>query len=298
MALPVVAVLVLIVLWKRVGSAAESSGRELRDWWVWALLWSVPLILTLVPLLPGWALYRVPLVTLGLVTATTITLHFVHRLAVLGFLLVRLAGLLLAVPASTSVSIDPPEHGAALDMPRLVRLQRFVSDVRQALTSAHPSLPPQSSVVWVQFPSLAGFAFGGAAAVQVWYRDSTLRWIPLHEWIEDGMPSLAAIVEYEQHGKVSAAIVSTEAMKALLAGDEPLRRGEYDIAEAHHRRAQSLQTDRQAMEFLKLAEAKREFALAMSALERGDKESARAHVRRVLELYPGDVPSLQVLRSL
>jgi hypothetical protein len=290
--------LVGLILWPRAASAFRSPAAELRAWWTWGLLWSVPLLLTLLPFYPGWAPYRFALVGFGLLAAAVATLQIVHPRAVPLFLLLRLALLAIAPTPVRGIAIEPPDRGAAIDVPRLSRLQRFVREVRFRLRARHPSLPPGTAVVWENFPAMTEYAFGMQPALHVWYRDTTLHWLPIRRWMEDAAVPTATIVEFQPGDEPALALIDPDAMRALLRANEALNSGRESETLTWLARAKSLQHDTTARVFLHSLAGKRAYAIASLRLGEGRFDEARAALREVLGLFPGDEPSRRLLARI
>lgn len=287
-----------LVPWSRVRAAFDEHGAELRAWWVWGALWSAPLLLTLLPFHPGWAPYRIAFVGFGLLVATVATLRRLHPRAVPLFVLLRLSLLAIAPAPMRGVSMEPPRRGASIDVPQLSRLQHFVRDVRRELSAHHPTLAPGMAVVWENFPAMTEYGFGARPALQVWYRDTTLRWLPIRQWMLEPDRPTATIVEYQPDHAPPIARIEPDAMRALLDATAALAAGR--DAEALHAlaRAESLQRDTSAVVFRHSIAGKRAYATARMRLAEGRYEEARAALRAVLALFPGDVPSRRLLATI
>jgi hypothetical protein len=290
--------LVALIPWSRVGAVLGSHGQELRAWWTWGLLWSVPLVLTLVPFFPGWAPYRFAFVGFGILTATVATLGALHPLAVPGFVLLRLGLLAIAPGPVMEVAMEPPFRGASIDTPQLSRLQRFVADVRHELQSRYPTLPHDAAVVWENFPTMTEYAFGAQPALHVWYRDSTLKWVPISRWIANPSQPAVTIVEYQGNPSTTVALVESEAMRALLRANDALNSGREEESLTWLSRAESLQVDTTAQVFLGSIAGKRGYALASLRFKEGRYDEARSHLLALLATHPGDVPSHRMLEQI
>jgi hypothetical protein len=289
--------LFLLMPWSRVSAVLRSH--ELRSWWRWGLLWSVPLTLTLVLLYPGWCPYRFPFVSLGILAATMAALKALHRHALPAFLLVRFALLVTSPGPVRDVAIEAPSRGASIDVPQLSRLQLFVAEVRDRIRSRYPSLPPGSAVVYENFPTMVGHAFGSRPALHVWYRDTTLRWLSIREWMANPRLTAATIVEYQAaENRAGVALVEPRAMRALLRATEALNSGKESESLLWLSRAESLQVDTTARVFRNSIAGKRAYALARLSFSQARYDEARAHLLAVLALYPGDVPSRRMLEHI
>jgi len=258
----------------------------------------VPLLLTLLPFHPGWAPYRVAFVGFGLLVATVATLRRLHPRAVPLFVLLRLSLLAIAPAPMRSVSMEPPRRGASIDVPQLSRLQHFVSDVRRELSAHHPTMAPGTAVVWENFPAMTEYGFGSRPALQVWYRDTTLRWLPIRQWMIDPDRPTATIVEFQPDRAPPIARIEPDAMRALLDATAALAAGRDAEALRALARAESLQRDTSAVVFRNSIAGKRAYATARLRLAEGRYDEARAALRAVLALFPGDVPSRRLLATI
>lgn len=289
-----VVALVALVPWRRLGEAARERA-ELRAWWAWGLLWSLPLALTLVPFSPAWAPYRVAFIGLGAVAALTVTAQALHPRGALVLLALRLALLGVAPRPVREVALEPPFRGAAIDVPRLSRLQRLVPEVRDSLRVHHPRLPHGATVVWESFPAMAEYAFGSRLALCVWYRDSTLQWIPISRWMADPGRPVAAVVEFQDRPGREIALVEPQAMRALFRAQAALAARRDAESLRWLARAESLQADTAAAFFSRSIAGKRAFAEARLRFDQGRYDEARARLLELLATHPGDVPSRRLL---
>ena len=277
-------------------AALRSALRVYREWWRWGLLWSVPLVLVLVPFYPSWASYRMTVAGLGFVVAAMVILNAVHKWAWPAFMLLRAGFFLLAAPPAVGVPIEPPSYGAISDIPSLTRMEKLAFDVRKLLVSGGVDLPANSRVVWENFPPMARLALGDGRAIKVWYRDSTIVWLPLSRWGQGA--SASAVVEFQPGRSPSVALIQPDAMRALLDANDALSRGDNRECIRLLERAQVLQAGRPAKAFEDQVRGKLEYASALESLAKGRPEEARAHLERVLEIYPGDVPSRRLLKTI
>jgi hypothetical protein len=290
--------LVALAPWPRVVAWLRSRGPEERAWWRWGLLWSVPLVLTLVPFYPGWWPYRLGLVGLGALVAAMVTLRGAHRLALPSFVLLRLVLLAIAPRPVSVVTAEPAFRGATVDVPRLSRLQRFAADVRHAVRARFPTLPHGTAVVWENFPAMTEHAFGDQSALRVWYRDTTLRWMSIGPWMAEDAQPTATIVEFQGDHEPQVALVDPAAMRAMLRANAALLRGDDAASLRGLAEAESRQTDTTARVFLRSVAGKRAYASARMLLAHGRLEEARARVLELLALHPGDVPGRRLLEQI
>jgi len=181
-----------------------------------------------------------------------------------------------------------------VDFERVVRLQHLMADTRIALRSRFPTLPEHARVGQHHMPRSALYAFGGDKALQLWYRDSTLRWMSFGDFTRAPETPLATIVEYQPHRAPQIALVEPGAMRELLAGLAAYRLGARDSTLAAFDRADALQRDRTASVFLSTLEAKR----ALCLLDLGRRSEAEAQARIALREWPANFDSRYVLASL
>jgi hypothetical protein len=294
----VVVGLVVSTPWSRVVAIVHGLEPEVRAWWLWGLAWSLPMVLTLVPLFPAWGPHRLALAGFGAAAATMVTLKSVHRHAIWIFLLVRLLLLALAPAPVRQVSVEPPARGATLDVPRLSRLQRFIADVRHVLRARYPRLPHDAVVVQENFPAMTESAFGLRPAVHVWYRDTSLRWVPISQWIASPTIPVATVVEYQGDRKNEIALVEPEAMRALILASAAMNEGRESESLRLLARAESLQVDTSAVVFRGSLVGKRHYALARLRFQEGRYNDARSELAALLVAYPGDVPGRRLLKEV
>ena len=290
--------LIALTPWPRVRDVFRSEGLRLQAWWTWGFLWSIPLVLALIPFYPGWGPYRMAFAGFGLLTAAVVTLRALHHHAVPTFLALRLGLLLLAPKPVHEIASTPPFRGASIDIPRLSRLQRFVPKVRAAIQSRYPTLPPGATVVWEGFPTMVEYAFGSGRALCVWYRDTTLRWVPISRWMTNTSSPAAVIVEFQHLQNHEVALVEPDAMRAMLQANNDLNLGREAESLTWLARAESLQADTSATLFRRSIAGKRAYALASLSFKAGRYVEARSHLNDLLAIYPGDVPGNRMLTAL
>jgi len=290
--------LIALTPWPRVRDVFRSEGLRLQAWWRWGFLWSIPLVLALIPFYPGWGPYRMAFAGFGLLTAAVVTLRAIHPHAVPAFLALRLGLLLLAPKPVHEIASTPPFRGASIDIPRLSRLQRLVPMVRAAIQSRYPTLPHGATVVWEGFPTMVEYAFGSGRALCVWYRDTTLRWVPISRWMTNTSSPAAVIVEFQDLQNHEVALVESDAMRAMLQANDDLNLSRETESLTWLARAESLQADTSATLFRRSIAGKRAYALASLSFKAGRYVEARSHLHDLLAIYPGDVPGNRMLSAL
>ncbi len=274
-------------------AAARARLAALRAPVAWGLAWFVLYTASLATIYPLWQPNRSQIGSAGLGVATAAVLGAAHPLLPAAFVATRIGLLALAPAPATNISNSPPETGAFMDFERLTRLQRFMREMRALLEAHHPTLPHGSAIVRGSMPHGLVYAFGGDRAVQVWYRDSTLRLISSATFREHPEIAAAASVQFQPghaHDLVLLPIAASRAQEdAYLA----LVAKRFDEAIRLYARAESLETDSLAYVFH--AENLGGHAFALEMLERPDEAVPIA--RRALALYPKDVNARLVLAS-
>lgn len=290
----VVAGLILLTPWSRVIAVLRGDS-EVRAWLLWGLAWSTPLALTLVPFYPGWEPYRFAIVSFGILAASMVVLRSLHRHALPMFIMLRLLLLDLAPGPVREVELEPPFRGASIDVPRLSRLQLFVAEVRHELHTRYPRLPHGAVVVQENFPAMTEYALGARPALHVWYRDTTLQWVPISQWMASPSMPVATVVEYQGNRGDMIALVEPEAMRSLVLATDALNSGREAESLEWLARAESAQVDTSAVVFLRSVAGKRHYALAQLKVKGGRYAEARSELLALLAIYPGDVPGRRML---
>jgi tetratricopeptide (TPR) repeat protein len=216
------------------------------------------------------------------------------------------------------VTVLPPKTGSFVDFERLTRLQRLLAETRGLLRSRFPSLPHGARVGLLHPPIMSTYAFGGDKALQVWYRDTTLRWLRYDDFRGHADWELSAIVEFEQAGHPQMVLVSPASMRHYLVAGSLTQGEAWQEAFDHLALADSLQAERGARAYLgrlagrralcwfgleRLAEAEREarrglalwpdgsdarYVLAAVMAFTGRRSEAKAQLDTLLRLYPGE----------
>lgn len=259
----------------------------------WGLAWFLAASATMAPLFPFWNPNRSGYGSLGLGVLAVAFLGVAHA-ALPGVLVaIRLVGFALSPPPPAAVAVEPSENGAFLDFERLVRLQRFVGLTHEVLLDAYPTVPHGALIGRHLTPRHAMYAFGDRA-LQVWYRDTTVRWLTFGDFLADTTARPVTIVEFQQNAARQVALVNPEAMRSLLRGADRITRHAWAEALQHLARADSLQADRGAGAFFGILGDRR--ALALAALGR-DSDAFR-DAQRAVRLWPEALDSRYVLARL
>jgi hypothetical protein len=280
------------------GFAARREARarlyEHRSWMVWGLAWFAGATVLLAEVYPEWRSYRSAFALIGLGMAITPLLAALHPALLGALLVVRLLAFAASPSPRGAIGENPESSAASIDYPEMVRLQRVVSETRRTLVEMHPELPRDARIARHLMPHLSLYAFGGDKALQVWYRDSTVRWMSFGDFLSNLRASPVTLVEFQPPGARRVALVNPEAMRALVAASDSLKRGRWEIGLAMLARAESLQSDRAARAFFGLCAGER--ARAFGALERyADAEREALHSVR---LWPGNADPRMTLAYL
>lgn len=260
----------------------------------WGLAWFALTLVPVADLYPAWGTHRSVIPALGLGLAIAAVVDAVHPVLLAALIAVRLAAFALSPGAPAMVNVDAQDTGTVYDFPRLARLQRFVHDTRVSLQRAHPTLAKGALLGRHALPRMTEYAFSEGKAFQVWYRDTSIRWVRFEDFRANPALPLAAILEYQPHRKPQISLVNVDAMRALLRASDVLKAGRF--AEGLHElaRADSLEHDPRNAVFLAIVAGKR--AVTLGNL--GDREGAAEWARRALAHYPQDADARVVLASL
>jgi len=273
----------------RIGSNRAARARLAAAWsWVaWGVAWFLVSSAVLAEVYPAWWPNRAIVGAVGIGIAVTALAWAAHPHLVAALLLVRLFAFFVSPAAPRRVAAEPPRSGAAFDFVRMVRLQRLVRDTRRVLTRRFPTLPRGTIVSQHNLPLLSEYAFAGDKGIQVWYRDTTVRWARFEEFSAGELPNVVGLVEWQPRGARQVALVETEAMRVLLTGTDLLRLSRWREGAAAFMRADALQRDRGALVFLGTAASKR--ALCLIGL--GELDAAARAARDGLALWPDNPDS-------
>ena len=257
-------------------------------------LWTAIATAPLATVFPVWSPQRVAFNSLGLGTALSATLGAAHT-ALLGSLVALRLGLFAMSPGPPArVSMAPPETGAFVDFAQLVRLQRLLAETRGRLEARFPHLTRGAGVVQHNLPRVTYYAFGGDQALQVWYRDSTLRWVPFDTFRREPALPVVTVVEWQPVGPSQVALVAPDAMRALIRASDRIAGGEWAASLVELDRADSLQDDPDARVFIGTVASKR--ALGLVAVGR-PAEAERAALAG-LAAWPANPDSRYALAQL
>jgi len=273
---------------------SRARLRTALPWVLGGAAWFVAGSAVLASTWPVWSAYRGIFATMGLGVALTALLGAAHPALAGAMLTLRLVLFAASPGPPRNVTGAPPESGALLDFAKLTRVQRLVGDTRRLLQSRFPALPSGAKVGQHNLPRMTEYAFLGDRALQVWYRDSTLRWVRFEDYSRRPSLDLAAIVEYQPDHAPQVALVDPGAMRALLEATDAMRHADWAAVATGLDRADSLQRDPDAVVFRATVGAKR----AVVLLERGASADAECEARRALALWRDNFDSRYVLASV
>lgn len=273
------------------GAAARARVAATRAWMAWGAAWFLLASATLTSIFPLWSPNRSQFGSAGFGIAATALAGAVHP-GLAGLLTgSRLTMFALAPRVPTRISPEPEERGAFIDVPRLTRLQRLMSTARHALLARHPTLAHGDVVVFHNLPLSAEYAFGGPHAVQVWYRDTTLRCVSFDAFKKDSLLRAVALISYQPRHDPQIVILEPAAIRHQLAGVEALFASDWPRALREFDAADSAQHDPRAVVFAGDNAGRRAYALA--AL--GQFDRAESEARRALAIATEDVGARYVL---
>ncbi|MBI3540495.1 MAG: hypothetical protein HY076_09505, partial [Candidatus Eisenbacteria bacterium] len=256
---------------------ARERFRRHFAWIAWGAAWFALATASLVPIFPLWAPGRSQFGSIGFGIAAVATLAATRPLLVAALVAGRLGLLLLAPPAPAWITLEPEERGAFIDFPRVTRLQRLMEETRHVLRARYPTLPHGARVGFHGLPIAAEYAYGGAHAIQVWYRDTTLRWVPYADFRADSMRSVVTLIDYQPEPPDQVVLLDPDAARGQLVGASLLQQGRWSDALGTFARADSAQRDRSARIFLGDLAGRRAYCLAaLGRFDQADLEARRA----------------------
>ncbi len=213
------------------------------------LAWGALASATLLTVYPVWSPERVVFAALGPGLAVTALLAAAHPALPVVLLVLRVVTFAAAPAAPARVTLSPPERGAFVDFERLARLQRLMVEARTTLRREFPSLPHDAGVAMLHPPFMADYA-AGDKALQVWYRDSTLRWLRWERMAAaDGRTAHGAL-EFQADATPPFRRIEPEALRLLFVAGGLERESRYQAAVDTLVRADSVQRDREAHHLL------------------------------------------------
>lgn len=152
-------------------------------------------------------------------------------------------------------------------------------------------MPGGSTIGVYNLPLATEYGFGGPHAIQVWYRDTTLRWMTREEFRFDSPRPVRAFIDYQAGREPPIALLDGDAVRAMGLGLDRLKAGDWPRSLELLRRADALQKDRDAVIFLGDLAGRRSYCLAQ--LRRWDEADAEA--RAALQAAREDVGAWYVV---
>jgi hypothetical protein len=230
-------------------AAARARLAGARRVIVAGLGWGVLASATLLTVYPVWSPERVVYSALGPGLALTVLLAAAHPMLPVALLVLRLVTFAAAPAAPARVTLSPPETGAFVDFERLTRLQRLMVEARTTLRREFPTLPRGAGVAMLHPPFMADYA-AGDKALQVWYRDSTVRWLKWDQMAANEGRTAHGALEFQADATPSFRRIEPAALRLLFVAGGLERASRYADAVDLLARADSLQRDREAHHML------------------------------------------------
>jgi tetratricopeptide (TPR) repeat protein len=228
---------------------ARARLARTRAFALTGLAWGVLATGTLLTVYPVWSPERVAYTSLGLGVATVAVLAAAHPLLPWALVALRVVTLCLAPGAPAHVTRSVPDRGAFVDFERLARLQRLMVEARTTLKREFPVLPPHAGVAMIHPPFQADYA-AGDRALQVWYADSTLRWVNWQRMAAAEARDLAGAMEFREDTEPQFRRIDPEGLRLLFEGGALQEEEKYAAGLDTLRRAAALQRDPEAHHFL------------------------------------------------
>jgi hypothetical protein len=308
--------------------SARGRLRAGLPWVAFGLGWFALASGTMTAVYPFWAPQRMQYSSVGLGIALVALLDAAQPALAVVLVAVRLALLGLSPGPPAVITEEAPNHGAWMDFERLVRLQRLMRATREALRSEHPTLPANSAAVVHYVPVSSLYAYGGSRALQVWYRDTTLRMGALDRALCSSIARPAAVLEFEPDARPQIMLLDTAAVEHMRLALAGIGRGEWARVLTELAIADSLHVSRSERVFRAMiaqkraavllflgreAEAEREalrsialwprcddgrFTLAALWKHRGRLDEAEAQLDTLLRFYPDHTAGAELLAEL
>jgi hypothetical protein len=269
------ALVILVALAIARDPRARERWRAARSWAAWGGAWSLGSWLALTSIFPLWSPYRSLIGGTGLGVAAVAAAGAVHPALPLGLAVARLGLFALAPGTPRGISPEAPSPGVFMDYPRLSRLEQLMAGTRSLLKERYPTLPHGSAVgYYLVLPLGTEYAFGGAHALQCWYRDTSLRWGSAESLLAHPAQPVATFVCYQPVHRPQLVLLDAEAVRSKWRGVGSLRAGHWRESLAELARADSLQHDRRAVVFLGDVAGRRAYCWAqLGEWARADSES-------------------------
>jgi tetratricopeptide (TPR) repeat protein len=213
------------------------------------LAWGVLATGTLLTVYPVWSPERVAYSSLGLGVASVTLLAAAHPLLPWALVAMRVLTFCMAPAAPAQVTRSVPDRGAFVDFERLARLQRLMVEARTTLKREFPVLPPHAGVAMLHPPFQADYA-AGDRAIQVWYADSTVRWLRWDRMAAAEARDLHGAMEFREDTEPQFRRLEPEGLRLLFEAGTLQREEKWAASLDTLRRADALQRDREAHHFL------------------------------------------------
>lgn len=232
-----------------VDGGARARWRAVRGPVLAGLAWFGLASGTLLTVYPVWSPERVVYASLGLGLSLALTLAAANAWLPLALVALRVLTFALAPGAPATITRSAPERGAFVDFERLARLQWLMREARTTLRREFPVLPRGANVAMLHPPFMADYA-AGDRALQVWYRDTTLRWVRWDQMEKTGARGLAGAMEFQEDERPPFRRVEPEALRLLFVAGDLDRAEHWQAALDTLARADAQQPDRAATHFV------------------------------------------------
>lgn len=303
------------------GSALDRSAparlRAQLPWVAGGLAWFALATATLADVHPDWRPYRSPFGAIGLGVACTAVLGSIRLPLLVALVALRLATFVLCPGPPRAIAVESVSF-VSLDFAELVRLQRLVGETRRELARAMPSPGRGARVATNYYPRGALHALAGDRSLAVWYGDSSLRWVSAETATAEERRALGAVLQFQSRPPRQIVPVEPEALWHVERAAALIDAGRWEEALAELAVGDSLQTDPGAALFRSMVAGKRalalgasgrheeadrtamlslelweangdaQYALVVSALNRGRLDEAEARLVRLVRDHPDD----------
>jgi hypothetical protein len=280
--LAIAGILIAALVLFGVNDPARRRAVNARPWVAWGLIWFALATATLMAIFPIWAPNRSLFGSVGFGIALAAMLDAAHPALLASLVAVRVAAFVVAPGASAQLTVGPPETGAFMDFEHLSRLQRLMRETRRALHARYPVLPHGAGIGYNNLPRGAEYAYGGDHALQVWYADTTLRWVRHEAYAADTTIPILTVVQFQVLHEPPIVLLDTAAERAMVRGLAHLEAARWDAGEAALREAESTLTEPRAIVFRATIHSLR----ATAADHREDHAGAVREARLALALAP------------
>jgi hypothetical protein len=267
----------------------------------WGTAWYLLSVLAVAVIYPFWAPNRTHYGGFGFAALTAAVLGSAHPVLLTIAMAVKLATFAFSPGPPDFVSAQPPLTGAYLDFEQLVRHQRLARETRAVLQARFPTMPHGATVAWVYLPKKTEYTFGGSRALHVWYRDTTLRFVPLPQAVTNPRDAVVAFLVFEPRaremtlealtqsperrsggpGGPQVLLIDRDAMWSYLAAVKAIEAGDFTTALAALARADAEHHAGSRVFASSIAGAR---AVCLEAASRSTE--AEAEARRSVALWP------------